>query len=185
MNQIIELDGNILLWIQEHLRADFMTGFWKAVTFLGDGGWFWIVLGIVLVCIPKTRKTGVTALVSLAIGALLTNVLLKNLVARTRPFDAINTLVPLIAKPRDFSFPSGHTCASFSSALIYYRMLPKKYGVAAIVLATLIACSRLYLGVHYPTDIIGGFLVAWAASKSACAVTKKWRKMDLEESVND
>ena len=84
---IQQADVWILLLIQEYLRADWMTGFWKAVTFLGDAGWFWIVTAVAFALIPKTRKAGLTAGLSLAVGALITNVFLKNAVARIRPYD--------------------------------------------------------------------------------------------------
>lgn len=168
MGFIEQIDVEILLWIQEHLRFDAATVFWRIVTFLGNGGWFWIVLGILLLFFTKTRDAGMTALLSLVFGALITNLLLKNMVARIRPYDLYESVHPLIAHPRDWSFPSGHTCASFASALIYLRMLPKKYGVPLLVLAGLIACSRLYLGVHYPTDVLGGILAAVLASWMAC-----------------
>lgn len=174
MNWAMKIDVGILLWIQEHMRAAFLTVFWRAVTFLGNGGWFWIVLGIVLVCMAKTRKVGITALLSLAMGALITNVWLKNFVARPRPFDALETITPLIAAPKDFSFPSGHTCASFAVALVCWRMLPRKYGAPLMALAALVAFSRLYLGVHYPSDVLGGFLVARLVSEVAYAAMKKW-----------
>ena len=84
MATLQQLDMNILLWIQEHLRVDALTPFWRAVTFLGNGGWFWIVLCVLLICFGKTRKTGVTAALSLLSGFLITNLLIKNAVARPR-----------------------------------------------------------------------------------------------------
>lgn len=149
-----------------------MDGFWKAVTSLGNVGWFWIALGIVLLCFKKTRPAAITALLSLALCFLITNVFLKNVVARVRPYDAYSTIIPLIAKPHDFSFPSGHTCASFACSLIYVRMLPKKYGISLVVLSCLIAFSRLYLGVHYPGDVLGGFLIALAGSALVYRIMK-------------
>lgn len=91
----------------------------------------------------------------------------QNIVARPRPFAEIEALIPLIAKPTDFSFPSGHTTASFAVALVMLRMLPKKIGIPAVVLAALVAFSRLYLGVHYPTDVLTGFVVALVGSSLA------------------
>lgn len=164
LQSIQQLDGEILLQIQQHLRSDMLTSFMKSVTFLGNGGWFWILCAVVLLVIPKTRKTGCAAALSLILGAIVTNLLLKNIVARPRPFAELEALIPLITKPKDFSFPSGHTTASFAVALVMLRMLPKKFGIPAVVLAALVAFSRLYLGVHYPTDVLTGFVVALVGS---------------------
>ena len=170
MDWILDFDAGILLFIQEYIRQDFLTPLVKFITHLGDAGWFWIALSVVLLFFKKTRRAGITALLALLIGALITNVALKNLVARIRPYEVIEDLHLLIEKQSDYSFPSGHTCASFAAGLVYLKMLPCRYGVAAILLAVLIAFSRLYVGVHYPTDILGGILVgsfaAWAASGS-------------------
>lgn len=118
------------------------------------------------------RPVGVTALISLVVCFVATNLVLKNVIARPRPFDEISAVIPLIIKPEDYSFPSGHTCASFASAFVYYRMLPRKYGAAAVFLAALIGFSRIYLGVHYPTDILGGILVAYVGSSIVCRVMR-------------
>ena len=172
LQSVQNLDGEILLQIQQHLRTDMLTPFMKIVTFLGNGGWFWILCAVVLLAIPKTRKTGYAAVFSLIFGAIVTNLLLKNIVARPRPFAEIEALIPLIAKPTDFSFPSGHTTASFAVALVMLRMLPKKIGIPAVVLAALVAFSRLYLGVHYPTDVLAGFVVALVGSTVAVWIVR-------------
>lgn len=167
MEFLINLDGNILLWIQEYIRQDWMEGFWKGITMLGDSGWFWIALSLLLMVPRQTRWIGITSLAAIVIGALITNVTLKNLVARTRPYEVVEGLALLIEKQRDYSFPSGHTCASFAAAGVYWRMLPKKFGIPLVILAAMIAFSRLYVGVHYPTDVLAGLLIglfaAWAA----------------------
>lgn len=164
---MIQLDGWILLFIQEHIRREWMDGFWIFVTHLGDKGWIWILLGLGLLLFPRMRKTGAAVLLALLIGALLTNVILKNLVARVRPYEVVEGLRLLIERQRDFSFPSGHTCASFAGAFAIYRAFPDRYGKAAIALAILISLSRLYVGVHYPTDVLAGMAVGifsgWAA----------------------
>lgn len=163
----------VLLWIQEFLRADFLTGFWKAVTFLGDGGWFWIALGMGLLALKKTRKAGAAVLLSLALGALVTNVFLKNAVARMRPYDYTAQILALLPPQHDFSFPSGHTCASFAAALACFWLLPRRYGVCALILAALIAFSRLYLGVHFPTDVLAGGLIGAGAAWLSCRMLKR------------
>lgn len=169
MNSLLQLDSNILLYIQEYLRLDFMTPFWTFITSLGNSGWFWIVLSVLLMIPERTRKVGITAIAAIAIGALITNVTLKNLIARTRPYEVIDGLKLLIERQHDYSFPSGHTCASFAAACVYYRMGPKRWAIPAVILASLIAFSRLYVGVHYPSDVLAGLLIgafsAWAAVK--------------------
>ena len=164
MAWIQQIDLSILLFIQEHLRFAWMNGFWEFITHFGDGGIFWILLAAALMIPKKTRKAGIIAACSLLLGALITNVTLKPLVDRVRPYNYSDAIIPLGRIPVEASFPSGHTCASFACALIYVRMLPKKYGISLIVLATLISLSRLYLCVHFPTDVIGGFLVALFSS---------------------
>ena len=104
---------------------------------------------------------------------LITNLLIKNAVARPRPFDTYTQIIPLITRPKDYSFPSGHTCASFAVALVCLRMLPGKWGILPVVLAGMIAFSRLYLGVHYPGDVLAGFLVALLTSTVACRLMRR------------
>ena len=182
LQSIQQLDGEILLLIQQYLRTDMLTPFMKSVTFLGNGGWFWILCAVVLLAVPKTRKTGYAAALSLIFGAIVTNLLLKNIVARPRPFAEIAALIPMITKPKDFSFPSGHTTASFAVALVMLRMLPKKFGIPAVILAGMVAFSRLYLGVHYPGDVLGGFLVAVFASTLVYHLMSAYQKKMQEQS---
>ncbi|MDD7114847.1 MAG: phosphatase PAP2 family protein [Lachnospiraceae bacterium] len=187
---IQSIDTKILLFIQEHFRMESLNGFWKGITHLGDGGIFWIVLTVLMIVfglllqkrIPTfltIRKAGVASALSMMIGALVTNVWLKKWVARIRPYDAVAEIVPLIGRQVDYSFPSGHTCASFACALVLYRILPKPYGVPAVILATLIAFSRMYVGVHYPTDILGGFLVALVSSSLAYCLVEGRKKTSV------
>ena len=164
MEFIQQLDLSILLFIQEHLRFAWMNGFWEFITHFGDGGIFWIVLTLALMIPKRTRKAGIVAACSLLLGFLITNVTLKPLVDRVRPYNYSDVIIPLGRIPVESSFPSGHTCASFACALIYIRMLPKKCGISLLVLAVLISLSRLYLCVHFPTDVLGGFLVALFSS---------------------
>ena len=128
------------------------------ITRLGDAGIIWIVLSIVLLLIPKTRKSGVVMVAALVVDVILCNIVLKNLVARTRPYDVNTGVHLLVAKLHDYSFPSGHTAASFASVTALYLAGEKKLWKFALVLACLIAISRLYLYVHYPTDVLGGIL---------------------------
>lgn len=180
---IEQADVRILLFIQEYLREDWMTGFWRAVTFLGDAGWFWILTAVIFACIPKTRKAGLTAGLSLIIGALITNVFLKNAVARVRPYDLYPAIELLVNVKQDFSFPSGHTCASFAAALIYFKMFPKNKSWIFVILAVMIGFSRLYVGVHYPSDVLGGFVVGWLSSEIAYFIQAVWSREKKEKAV--
>ena len=151
------MDGQILLFIQEHIRIPGLNSIVVAITSLGNGGWFWIALSVILFAIPKTRRLGVLCLCSMFFMGLLNNMCLKSLVNRTRPFVTFPNLSTLGRLPKDSSFPSGHTAASFAVSLVLLFRTKKRYGIPAVILASLIALSRLYVGVHYPTDVLGGF----------------------------
>lgn len=156
-------DLPILDWISQHLWCPFLDAVMPVVTKLGNGGIFWIIVSVVLMLIPKYRKAGFSMGAALLLGLLLCNLTLKPLVARIRPYDYqlehFGKVIPLlISAPHDFSFPSGHTIASFeaATALLLHN---KKLGIPAMVLAALVAFSRLYLYVHYPTDVITSILL--------------------------
>lgn len=141
-----------------------MDGFWIFLTSLADKGRFWILLGIVLLIFKKTRKAGATVLVSLLIGHIMTNDILKDLVQRPRPYVADPAVVTLIKPLKSYSFPSGHTTASFSAAFALLFSSPKRIWIPSMILAAMIGFSRMYVGVHYPTDVIGGVAVGLLAS---------------------
>lgn len=167
MEKLIHLDGQILLFIQEHLRCGVLTPFFKFITATGDKGLIWILLALLLLIPKKTRKVGIMCLVALVGSLIVNNGIIKNLVQRTRPYEVVDGLKRLIVAQRDYSFPSGHTGSSFAAAIVMYKKLPKKYGIPAVIYASLIAFSRLYIGVHYPTDVlfavISGFFIALAS----------------------
>lgn len=129
------------------------------ITKLGNAGAIWIALTLVLLIIPKTRKSGAVLLAALIIDTALCNGILKPWIGRIRPCDVNTSIRLLVARPDDFSFPSGHTAASFAAVMGLYLAGEKKLWKPALVLAILIAFSRLYLYVHYPTDILGGIVV--------------------------
>ncbi len=129
------------------------------ITLLGDAGIFWIALAIILLIPKKTRTTGFMMGVALVLGLIVCNITIKPLVARPRPYDVAGLTGPYLCKiQHDFSFPSGHTTASFEGATVIF-MRHRKWGIAALILAALIAFSRLYLYVHYPTDVLAGFVL--------------------------
>ena len=153
----MNIELRILDWVQT-LHTPFLDKIMVFITKLGDVGIIWIMLSLVLLLMPKTRKSGVVMVAALIVDALLCNIVLKNLVARIRPYDVNTEIQLLIAKLHDYSFPSGHTAASFASVTALYLAGEKRLWKPALVLACLLAISRLYLYVHYPTDVLGGIL---------------------------
>lgn len=141
------------------MHTPLITKIMKAASKLGDAGFVWILLTGVLLMIPKTRKVGILVSVALLLDVLTCNVILKPLIARTRPYDVNKAVELLIRAPRDYSFPSGHTAASFAAAAALWFADKKKLAIPALVLAVLIAFSRMYFYVHYPTDVLGGAIL--------------------------
>lgn len=152
------IEIGILDWIQ-NLRTPVGDLVIPFITRLGDAGMIWIVLTVILLVVPKTRRSGAVLAAALCVDLILCNGILKNLFGRTRPFDVNPSISLLVARPEDFSFPSGHTAASFAAAAALWFAGEKRLWKPALALAILIAFSRLYLYVHYPTDILGGVLV--------------------------
>ena len=135
------------------------------ITHLGDDGIFWIALGVILCIFKKTRKYGVLVLLGLGIASCINNLVLKQIFERPRPFNFDgwpSDFVfpnPLIEKPHSFSFPSGHTSSSLGAATPLLIKANKKLGIPMFILALLVGFSRVYVHVHYPTDVIVGTLV--------------------------
>ncbi len=179
MDFILNADSGILMFIREHLSCGFLDFIMPVITLLAEGGILPVVISIVLMCMKKTRKAGIQMAIALVIGLVVVNLTLKPLVARVRPYDAIEGIRLLIDAQSDYSFPSGHTLAAFECAGVisfnYKRLAPY-----VIIVASLVGFSRLYLFVHYPTDVLTsvvlGLLFAFAAGKITdriCALKAK------------
>lgn len=167
------IDWSILHWLQG-LHSGVGNALLPFISRLGNGGMIWIIVAVGLLIHPRTRKAGLAVGLALLLEVILCNGLLKPLIARVRPFDIQTGVELLIAKPTDFSFPSGHTASSFAaaSALLCQK---SRLRLPALLLASLIAFSRLYLFVHFPSDVLGGILLglgsgaagSWAADRIA------------------
>ena len=159
LETLLNLDGGFLWFLQESVRNPILDSSMIFITSLGNGGMIWIAATIVLLIPKKTRKAGIMSAVALLGSLIINNNIVKNIVQRPRPFVTFTDLQIIIPTPSEFSFPSGHTSSSFAAAAVFYRHLPKKLGLPAVILAGLIGFSRLYVGVHYPTDVIAGVLM--------------------------
>ena len=172
----ISFDLPILDWIQANLQSGFMDKFMPFITIFGDAGIFWMVWAGVLLIFRKTRKMGIGMFIAMILGLLVCNITLKPLVARIRPYDLQLeefgvTIKLLSGAMHDFSFPSGHTIASFEAAVVLLKN-SKKMGIPAMILAVLISFSRLYLYVHYPTDVIASVILGTIFALIGDAVAK-------------
>jgi len=175
-------DLPVLDWIAEHLWCPALDFLMPKITLLGDAGIFWMIIAAALLLFRKTRRTGVGMLIAMVMGLLLCNLTLKPLCQRPRPYDyqhdVFGRVIPLIIeRQHDFSFPSGHTIASFEAAGVIV-MNNKKWGTAALVLACLIEFSRMYLYVHYPTDVLTsvvlGLILAFLGNLIARKIPDKY-----------
>lgn len=162
----------ILDMIQK-LHNPVMDKLFVFITSLGNGGIIWILFMLVLLLIPKIRRTGVILAVTFVIDIVVCNGILKNVFARVRPCDVNKTVELLVARPHDYSFPSGHTAISFAAVSGLYFAGEKKMWKPALVLAVLMAFSRLYLYVHYPTDVLGGLIIGLLCGWIADVIIKK------------
>ena len=192
MDTFTQLDGNLLIGIQRTLNADWLTPIMKFITLLGDGGVFWIVLCLVLLIYRRTRRLGIICSASLLFTFIVCNLCIKPAVDRVRPwvtFEMVNAMMP---PPGDASFPSGHSANSMGPAwALFMATMPvktaacrsydevrclgwkgegvqprqmHKLGIIAVILAVLIGISRLYLGMHYPSDVVCGLLLGMIAA---------------------
>lgn len=170
----------ILDWIQANMRNPTLDLLMPAITALGNSGLIWLLLAGILLLTPKYRRAGAAVLAGLVLEIICCNMVLKPLVARVRPCDVNTAVQLLIARPDDFSFPSGHTGASFAAAAALFADRNRLW-IPSLILSLLIAFSRLYLYVHYPTDILAGaaigMMAGWAGRQAVDILWKRKRRL--------
>ncbi|WP_458407035.1 phosphatase PAP2 family protein [Anaerotignum sp.] len=175
MEWLLELDGRLLLWLKETFSHPILDEIMIFVSRLGNKGFIWIAIGILFLLFglknKKWRSRGFLVLFSLAVNFLACNVILKPLIDRTRPYYVLG-YDPIIPPVGDPSFPSGHTAASFAAATAIYA-INRKWGIAAYIFAAVMGFSRLYLGVHFPTDVLGGAILGTVMAKLVIKLTAK------------
>lgn len=172
MDYITNIDFTVLNHIQDIFACGFLDSIMPVITKLGNKGFLWLAVAFVMICTKKYRKCGVIIIISLIAGVLIGNVFLKNIVARPRPCWINKEFDMLINVPGDYSFPSGHTLSSAAGATVL-ALENRRFGYAAIPAAVIIAFSRLYLYVHFPTDVIAGALLGTAIGITIFTMSKK------------
>lgn len=171
---------DILYWIQG-LHSPALDSVMVTVfnDFVGSKGEIWVLLGILLLVLPRTRKAGLCVLSSYIIAYFLGDGILKDLIARPRPCALDETVKLLVKRPSSYSCPSVHSMLAFASAsaLFWYR---KRLGIAALVFAALIGFSRMYFFVHFPGDVLFGAALGFAIGTAVCWLSKKADRKKLK-----
>jgi len=178
-----------ILYALNNIHTDLLDKVMIGITYLGEKGIFWIGIAIILLFFKKTRKCGIFMLISMAIGVIIGNGIIKNLVARPRPCWIDESINLLISNPKDFSFPSGHTLASFEAA-ITILLFNRKWGIVALITAILVGISRMYLFVHFPTDVLAGAVLGTVIATLVYFIGNKIEKniknkQNIEEKKNE
>ncbi len=174
--KIYAADFAVLDFIQQHLRTPALDVVMRFFTYLGNGAALWIVLGLCLLSFKKYRPTALKMALAMIFGSLLWVALLKNAVCRPRPFVLNEAVQIIVNKPGGYSFPSGHSMVAFACATVIF-LNHRRAGIAALVTAALTAFSRMYLYVHFPTDVIAGMLLGIFTGAVVQYLFKKFAKM--------
>lgn len=161
------MDWGILYWIQDNLRCDFLDTVMPLYTQLGEAGAIWILIALVLIITKKNRRLGLMLLLGLLASLIIGNIILKPLIMRPRPCWLDPSVSLLVKQPWDYSFPSGHTYASVLSAVLIWKE-NRTWGIVAAVAAAIMAFSRMYLFVHFPSDVLAGVVIGLAIGFGTC-----------------
>lgn len=176
---MLSVEFAILDFIRNNLTSPIMDKIMVFITTLGNAGAIWIVLTLLMLCSKKYRRTGIMLGAGLVVCLIVGNLILKPLIARPRPFLVKEGIRLIINAPKDFSFPSGHTLSSVICAVILF-LRHRNMGIYALILAVVIAFSRLYLYVHFPSDVlfgaIIGVIIAFACVKTVNYFFEKYSK---------
>ncbi|MBE6068767.1 MAG: phosphatase PAP2 family protein [Clostridium lundense] len=158
------IDRKMLNLLSKRIRCKVLDKIMPLITALGNGAIVWAIISIYLIQNENYRIEGYMVIASIVLVTIIGEGIIKHIIKRTRPFEHMKINKLLIAKPITYSFPSGHTASSFAASGILI-MMDSKLSIMAVVLASLIAFSRIYLNVHYPLDVIIGIALGLICSK--------------------
>lgn len=178
------IDFAVLDWIQQNMRCEFLDALMRGLSVIGEYGAVWIAVTVLLLLLKAHRKCGLQMTAGLISGLLVGNVILKRLINRPRPFTINTDMTLLVSAPHGSSFPSGHAIACFVAATILLRY-DKRMGIPALILAILISFSRLYLYVHFPSDVLAGALIGVALGFLVGFAAKRIKQRRLQGNAGE
>lgn len=185
IDYITNIDFSILYWIQDNLRNSFTDFVMPLFSNLQDGGLIWISIAVVMLFFKRTRYCGIAVLLAMGIDTLITEYGIKNVVCRVRPCNLVDDVNMLVEKPTSYSFPSNHSASAFAGAVAVMLTIKKKaWTIPAFVFSGIIAFSRMYVFVHFPSDVFAGILIGSTISVLVCYLMKKTGFKALLEQKN-
>ena len=176
---ITNWDFSVLYFVQQNLRCGFLDSVTAFLSVVFNAGIAWFVICAVLAFFRKSRYASVVMLCAVLLAFLIGELAMKNVICRVRPCNVDTDILLAVARPESYSFPSGHTGSSFAAATALF-LCNKKLGIPALILAFIVALSRVYLFVHYPTDVMVGAVLGAAC---ALAVYFLFRKFNLHQKI--
>ncbi len=189
MHAILNFDWSVFQFVEIYLWSPMLNIIMPFITRLGDAGLIWIVIAVILLFFKKYRKFGIMMVIGLLLSLIINDNILKPLIGRPRPFNYNDWPITfdypdLITRPHDFSFPSGHTSSSFAAAVVLIFTRKKQFYIPALVLAFLIAFSRIYVHVHYTTDVLAGMIGGTLFALLAVFIANKLGNVIKEKTKN-
>lgn len=178
MEAILNFDLSVFRFVENYIWNPVLDVIMPIITYLGEGGAVWIAIALALIISKKYRKCGVAMALGLIGSLVVVDWIIKPIVERPRPFnleawEGIFNYPELVGKPSSWSFPSGHSSSSLAAS-VALLCTNKKFGIPAVILGLLIAFSRIYVHVHYPTDVIVGIIVGAILGVIAAYISKRY-----------